>query len=100
MFMSSPVKERAVVDIRATAEAYRDIAADLPAIHGLSGADTIAWLHGIGKGTDLKISKKGGVPLFNIGDVAEDIKSVEAQATASNKVLHINNRKQSKSMAF
>ena len=72
-----------MVDIRATAEAHRDIAADLLAIHGLSGADTIACLHGIGKGTVLKISKKGGVPLFNIGDVAADIKSVEAQATAS-----------------
>ena len=78
--MSSPVKE--VVDIRATAEAHRDIAGDLLAIHGLSGADTIASLHGIGKGTVLKISKKGGVPLFHIGDVATDIKSVEAQATA------------------
>ena len=82
MFMSSPVKERAVVDIPATAEAHRHIAADLLAIHGLSGADNTASLHGIGKGTVLEISKKGGVPLFNIGDVAADIKSGEAQATA------------------
>ena len=82
MFMSSPVKERAVVNIPATSEAHRDIAADLMAFHGLSGADTTASLHGIGKGTVLNISKKGGVPLFNIGDVAADIKFVEAQATA------------------
>ena len=54
MFMSSPVKERAVVDIRATVEAHRGIAADLLAIHGLSGADTIDSLRGIGKGTVLK----------------------------------------------
>ena len=33
--MSSPVKEQAVVDIRGTAEAHRDITGDLLAIHGL-----------------------------------------------------------------
>ena len=54
MFMSSPVKKRAVVDIRATVEAHRGIAAYLLAIHGLSVSDTIASLHGIGKGTVLK----------------------------------------------
>ena len=43
--MSSPVK------------GHRDIAADLLAIHGLSGADTLASLHGIGKGSVLKVSK-------------------------------------------
>ena len=42
------MKERAVVDIRATAAAHRDIVADLLAIFGLSGADTIASLYGIG----------------------------------------------------
>ena len=47
------MKEQAVVDICATAEAHRAIAGDLLAIHGLSRADTIASLHGIGKGTVL-----------------------------------------------
>ena len=37
MIMSSPVQERAVIDIRATAEKHSDIAHDLLAIHGLSG---------------------------------------------------------------
>ena len=60
MFMSSPVKERAVFDIPATAEAHREIAGDLLEIHGLSGADNTASLHDIGKGTVLEISKKGG----------------------------------------
>ena len=53
MTMSSPVKERAVVDIRATVESRSDIADDLLAIHGLSGADAIssviAW-HSQGNG--------------------------------------------------
>ena len=40
-----------------------EIAADLLAIHGLSGADNTASLHDIGKGTVLEISKKEGVIL-------------------------------------
>ena len=47
MFISSPVKERAVIDIRATADAHRDIEAYLLTIHGLSGAYTITPSHGI-----------------------------------------------------
>lgn len=82
MIMSSPVKERAVVDIRATAEEHSDIADDLLAIHGLSGADTVASLHGIGKATVVRIAKKRGCPLSDIGNVQADMKSVEAQATS------------------
>ncbi len=81
MVMSSPVKERTVVDIRATAEAHSDIADDLLAMHGLSGADTVASLHGIGKTTVAKISKKGGFSLSKVGDVNADMESVESQAT-------------------
>ena len=46
MVMASPVKNRAVIDIRATVNAHSDIADDRLAIHGLSDA---ASLHGIGK---------------------------------------------------
>ncbi|MPC60869.1 hypothetical protein E2C01_054929 [Portunus trituberculatus] len=79
--MSSPVKERAVVDIRATVEEQSDTADDL-ATHRLSGADTVASLHGIGKATVVKIAKNGGCPLSDIGNVQADMKSVEAQATS------------------
>lgn len=48
-----------MVDIRATAETHSDIADDLLAIHGLSVADTVASLHGIGKATVIKVSKHG-----------------------------------------
>ena len=41
----------------ATAEADSDIANDLLAIHGLSGADTVATLHGIGKATFIKYQR-------------------------------------------
>ena len=81
MIMSSPLKERAVVDIRTTAEAHSDIADDLLAIHGLSGADTVASLHGIGKATVIKVTKTGRFSLSEVGDVTADMKSVEAQAT-------------------
>jgi len=69
MVMASPLKDRAVVDIRATAEAHSDIADDLLAIHGLSGADTVASLHGIGKATVIRISKTGRFSLCKVGDV-------------------------------
>ena len=81
MIMSSPVKERAVIDIRATPESHSDIADDLLAFYGLSGADTVASLHGIGKTTVVKVAKKEGFPIFCIGDVHAEITSVEAQAT-------------------
>ena len=57
MTMASPVRDRAVTDIRATAALHNDIAGDLLVIHGLSGADTIAALHGSGKATALKAGK-------------------------------------------
>ena len=60
-----------------------DIADDLLTIDGLSVQILyIASLHGIGKTTVVKISKKGLFSLSNnIGDVNADRKSVEAQAT-------------------
>ena len=36
-----------------------NIANDMLAIHGLSGADTVALLHGVGKATFIKVSKAG-----------------------------------------
>ena len=43
----------------------------------------VASLHGIGKATVVKVAKKGCFPLFCIGGVHAEIKSVEAQATKS-----------------
>ena len=80
IIMSSPVKERAVIYIRATMESHSYIADDLLAIHGLSGAYAVASFHGIGKAT-VKVAKKGCFPLFCIGDVHVEITYVEAHAT-------------------
>jgi len=57
--MTSLVKERAGVDIGATATAHSNIADDLLAIHAISGADIVASLHDVGKATVIKIPKKG-----------------------------------------
>ena len=55
----SPAKEWTVIRIRATVDSHSDIADDLLAIHGLSGAD----------------ARPGCFPLFYIGDVHAEIKS-------------------------
>ena len=64
IIISSALKERAVIYIRATVESHSDIADDLLAIHGLSGADAVASFHGIGKAIVVKVAKKGCFPLF------------------------------------
>ena len=81
MIMSSPVQGRAVIDIRATAEKHSDIAHDLLVIHGLSGADTVASYHGIGKASVLNVAQTGKCPLSEIGETNSVISLVEAQAT-------------------
>ena len=62
-------------------ESHSDIADDRLAIHGLSGADAVASLHGVGKATVVKVAKKGCFPLFCIGDVHAEISFIEAQTT-------------------
>ena len=41
MFMISPIQQRSLVDIRATLQAHRSIIPGLPAVHALSGCDTV-----------------------------------------------------------
>ena len=59
MIMSSPVKERSVIDIKQTAAAHIDIVFDLLTLHRLSGADTVSAIHGIGNATVINLAKKG-----------------------------------------
>ncbi len=54
MVMESPIKERTVIDIRATVEKHRAIIPALLAGHAISGCDTVAACFGIGKGKILK----------------------------------------------
>ena len=66
---------------RRTAAAHIDIASDLLALHGLSGADTVFAIQGIGKATIIKISKRGKFSLTTIDNINVDMKLVIAQAT-------------------
>ena len=75
MVMSSLVKELALIDIGTTATAHSSIADDLLAIHGISGADTVASLDGVGQATVIKIAKKGTFSLSKVGDVAKPLRS-------------------------
>ena len=99
MIMSSLVKERAVIDIGATAIARSDIADYLLAIHGTSGADTVASLQGVGKATVIKVAKKGTLSLSKFGDGKADVKSLLAVGAVSicgtwqgSRVMHVFNR--------
>ena len=82
--MASPVRDRAVTDIHATAVFHNDIARDLFVIRGLSGADSIAALHGIGEAMTLTVARKGQFSLGAICDIKASMDScyVISQAVA------------------
>ena len=93
-------------DIGDTATAYSDIADDLLAIPGISGADIVTSLHGVGKATVIKIvARKGTLSLSKVGDVKADMKSMQAQATVcdirqGSRAVHIHDRMQGEDVAF
>ena len=80
MFMFSPVKDQAIVDIKTTSAKHSSIAQDLLAVHAISGADTLAALFYVGKNKVLKVAKKG-LSLSSVGDPSADLETVEKQAT-------------------
>ena len=55
--MAPLVKERAIVYIGATATAHSDIADDILAVNGVTGADTFPSLHGTGTVTAINVAK-------------------------------------------
>ncbi|KAJ8317813.1 hypothetical protein KUTeg_004633 [Tegillarca granosa] len=69
--MESPVGDREVTDIGSTAEDISDILPDLLAAHALSGCDTVACYHGIGKGTHLS----------SVGNPESDIATIIKEST-------------------
>lgn len=79
--MVSPIHDRAVIDIDATVEKHRAIIPDLLAAHGLTGCDTVASYHGIGKGIALKVLRSGQHSLSCLGDSSKPLSHVTKQAT-------------------
>ena len=82
VIMALPVRDRAVTDIHSTVAFHNDIASDLLVIYGLSGANTIAALHGIGETMTLKVARKGQFSLGAIGDIEASMDSVMSQSVA------------------
>ena len=61
MIMSSLVKERVLIDICATATAHNCLT-----IHGISGADTVASLNGVGKTLLSKLPRREHSPSLKL----------------------------------
>lgn len=82
MLMQSTKKGRAVIDIKATVSKLADIIPNLLQAHALTGCDTVAMCHGIGKGKMLKTLKSGRYSLRLLGDQTADFNDVILQSTA------------------
>jgi len=81
VMMISPIKGRIMIDINATVNKSRPIMSNLLAAHGLTGCDTVATYHGIGKGTAIKVLNKKQINLDKIGNIACPFPEVIDQAT-------------------
>jgi len=53
--MTSPIEGRSFLDITASVETHKQVMPDLLAAYALTGCDTVASPHGIGKMTALKL---------------------------------------------
>ena len=84
MFMESPVQGRQTVDIRATVKDQENakILPNLLAAHGLSGCDTVAKCHGIGKTKVINALKQQKHSLRCLGDLNASWEDVLNQSTA------------------
>ena len=67
VMMASPIRNRTMTDINATATKHDTIMPNLIATHGLTGCDTVATYFGIGKGVALKVLRSGHYPLNLLG---------------------------------
>jgi hypothetical protein len=80
MEATSQSLERTVVDIGATVEKHSQIVSQLPAVHPLTGCDTVAFMFGIGKATGLRSLIKG-MNLIKLGNVQETWEDIVLEAT-------------------
>ena len=66
VYMQSPLRGRAVIDIDATIQNNKSIIPVLLAAHALSGCDVVASYFNIGKGVALKVLKAGMQTKYSI----------------------------------
>ena len=69
--MKRPCAGRTIVDIRQTALKHKHITTYMPAVHALTGCDTVSYLFGIGKATALNVLL-GGQHLIELGQQGAD----------------------------
>lgn len=81
VWMVSPQKNRAVIDINATVLLHKDVMNNLLAAHGLTGCDTVATYFGIGKVKVLKVLKNNVHSLDLLGNTCSSLIDATKQAT-------------------
>ena len=88
MYMVSTDWQQASTDIAETSARIEDIARDLPAIHVLSGCDTVAATYSIGELTAIKAVKRGkSLPLM--GNVTAHLCPLTLHRKQQNSSQHI-----------
>ena len=81
--MSSPKTDRAVIDIKATAEKHLLVTTHILPIHALTGSDVVAATYGIGKKSALNALKNIDTDCLSVIDKLDsDLTEVTQSATA------------------
>ena len=92
VMMVSPIRGRTVIDINENVDKNREIMGDLLAAHGLTGCDTVATYHGIGKGVALKVLRSESLSLSNVGDMTLSVDTtVYLSGPNTNEMIDIMN---------
>ena len=84
VMMVSPIRGRTVIDIRVNESVAKNraIMGELLAAHGLTGSDTVAKYHGIGKGVALKVLRSETLSLSKVGDMTLSVEEALEQSTS------------------
>ena len=82
VMLVSPIRGRTVIDINESVDKNRAIMGDLLAAHGLTGCDTVATYHGIGKGVALKVLRSETLSLSKVGDMTLSVEEALEQSTS------------------
>ena len=85
--MESPCVGRTIIDIRQTALKPNHVTTYLPAVHALTGCDTVSYLFGIGKATALKVLLGGQHPI-ELGQQGADEGKLISEATTFVAACH------------
>ena len=82
VMMVSPIRGRTVIDINESVDKNGAIMGDLLAAHGLTGCDTVATYHCIGKGVALKVLRSETLSLSKVGDMTLSVEEALEQSTS------------------